>query len=115
MEDFSRTVIESIDRSDKYKRSIPLGGPEFYTNQELIKLITRTIGKKRIQIKQPIWAMKIVANVFNLLPKPLLTPATLELFDFDNVTSDSQIIEHEFGFKPVYLKDYLNKEGINIR
>jgi hypothetical protein len=56
--------------------------------------------------------MSINATVFNLLPKPPFTPAMVELFSFDNITPDPQIIEHEFGFKPVGLKPYLAEHGI---
>jgi hypothetical protein len=35
----------------------------------------------------------------SVLPNPLLTPATLELFDFDNCTA-LDAVQTQFGFKP---------------
>ncbi|MEI6044134.1 MAG: NAD(P)H-binding protein [Chloroflexota bacterium] len=112
VKDVARCLVEALDRSDKNKRSLPLGGPEFYSYRQLINLMVSTLGKQRVKIYLPLWAARIQAQLFNLLPKPPLTPATLELFGFDNVTLDPQIVEHEFGFKPLDLKTYLKENGI---
>jgi hypothetical protein len=47
-----------------------------------------------------------------MLPEPPLTPATLELFDFENTTGDDQILEKEFGIKAFSLHEYLEKNSI---
>lgn len=112
VKDVARAALESLNRDDKVNRSVAIGGPEFYTYKELVTMMVRTLGLKRLKIYLPLWAAGIQAQVFNLLPKPPLTPATLELFAFDNVTPDPQIVEHEFGFKPMDLKSYLEKNGI---
>jgi len=110
--DLAKAIVASLSLPDKIGKHLPLGGPQFFTYKELITMIARAINKRRIKIYLPLWAAKINAGLFNLLPKPPLTPATLELFGFDNVTNEPQIIEREFGFKPVALKDYLDKHGI---
>lgn len=112
VKDVARCTVEALNSPDKVGRALAIGGPEYYTMNELINLIVRTLGKKRIKVYLPLWAAGIQAKLFNLLPKPPLTPATVELFDFDNVTPDPQIVEHEFGFKPHDLKNYLEKNGI---
>jgi len=112
VKDVARCVAEVLRQPDKNNRAIGIGGPEFYTYQELVNLIVRTLGLTRPKINLPIWAANIQAGLFNLLPKPPLTPATLELFAFENVTPDPQVVEHEFGFKPQALKTYLEKNGI---
>ncbi len=110
--DVARAVAKSAERDDKIGRKIPLGGPEYYTYSELVTLILRTLKIKRLKLPLPLWAAGINAALFSLLPKPPLTPATLELFAFDNTTPDPQVVEHEFGFKPAGLKQYLAENGI---
>jgi NADH dehydrogenase len=114
VDDVVKATILAAKRDDKLGRSIELGGPEYYNYSELVNLILRTIKKKRLKLPLPLWLMKINALAFNILPKPPLTPATIELFSFDNGTPDPQIIEHEFGFKPASLKPYLAEHGIKI-
>ncbi len=114
VDDVARASIEAAERPDKAGKQIELGGPEYYTYRELVNLILRAINKKRIKLPLPLWAAGINAALFSVLPKPPLTAATLELFDYDNVTPDPQIIEHEFGFKPAALQQYLNEHGIKV-
>lgn len=113
VDDVAKCAILSLSDDSKIGQNIALGGPEYFTYKELINMICRTLGKKRLRLYLPLWAANIQARLFNLLPQPPLTPATLELFGFDNVTPDPQVVEHQFHFKPMALPDYLNKEGIN--
>lgn len=112
VEDVARASILSAERDDKIGKTVAIGGPEFFNYTELVNLILRAIHKKRLKLPLPLWAAKINAAMFSVLPKPPLTPATLELFSFDNATPDPQIVEHEFGFKPAALKQYLDEHGI---
>ncbi|MBN9392668.1 MAG: NAD(P)H-binding protein [Chloroflexi bacterium] len=112
VDDVVKAVILTAEQDDKIGKTIELGGPEYYTYTELVNLILRTIHKKRLKLPLPLWAMSINAALFSVLPKPPFTPAMVELFSFDNVTPDPQIIEHEFGFKPIGLKPYLAEHGI---
>ncbi len=112
VDDVVKAAILSAEREDKIGKTIELGGPEYYTYTELVNLILRAIHKKRLKLPLPLWVMSINATLFSVLPKPPFTPAMVELFSFDNVTPDPQIIEHEFGFKPASLKPYLAEHGI---
>lgn len=112
VDDVVKATILSAERDDKIGKTIELGGPEYYNYTELVNLILRTIHKKRLKMPVPLWAMSINAALFSVLPKPPFTPAMVELFSFDNITPDPQIVEHEFGFKPASLKPYLAEHGI---
>jgi NADH dehydrogenase len=113
--DVARACIEAAERDDKIGKSIELGGAEVFTNEQLINLIQRTIKTNRPKVSLPIWAAQINANLLNLLPKPPLTPATVEMLKFDNVCKIQNIIEQEFNFKPTLLKPYLAEHGIKIK
>ncbi len=105
--DVARTIAETISRPDKIGKHIPIGGPQIFTYKELITLMVQNLNKKRLRFYLPLPLAKINAALFNLLPKPPLTPATLELFGFENITNDLNVVEKEFGFKPVSLVEYL--------
>jgi NADH dehydrogenase len=112
--DVVRAAVEASERNDKIGKTIELVGTENYTYKELIDLILVTIKKKRLKVSVPLWAAGLGATIFNLLPKPPLTPALVEMFSFDNIAADPNVIEHEFGFKPSPLIPYLEKHGIRF-
>jgi NADH dehydrogenase len=112
VEDVVRATALCLAMDDKRNKSIEIAGDKVYTFKELIVLLKNTLGKKRVLLYQPVWLMKMVAAIFSILPKPPLTPATLELFSFENVAKDLHVIEKEFHFKPVALEEYLAKNGI---
>lgn len=112
--DVARATVLAGEREDKIGKSIALGGPEYFNYTELVNLILRAAKLNRPKLPLPLWAAKINATLMSVLPKPPLTPATLELFSFDNTTPDPQIIEHEFDFKPIALKQYLDEHGIKV-
>jgi uncharacterized protein YbjT (DUF2867 family) len=114
VDDVARASIIAAERDDKIGQTIAVGGPEYFTYNELINMILRTTKLDRFKLPLPMWLAKANATMFSVLPKPPLTNATLELFAFDNVTPDPQVIEHEFGFKPEPLKQYLDEHGIRV-
>jgi uncharacterized protein YbjT (DUF2867 family) len=114
VEDVARASVIAGESDDKVGKTLPMGGPEYFTYKELVNLILRAIKKNRIKMPLPLWAAQINAAMMSVLPKPPLTAATLELFSFDNTTPDPQIVEKEFGFKPAALKNYLDEHGIRV-
>lgn len=112
VKDVARTIVEALGREDLKGKTVALGGPEFFTYDELISLIIKNLGKTRFKLHLPLPIARVQAKTFNLLPKPPLTPATVDLFDFENTTSDVQVVEHTFGFKPRDLKGYLEENKI---
>jgi NADH dehydrogenase len=110
--DVARAVVESISHTDKIGKHIPIGGPQIFTYKELIKLMVQNLNKKRILFYLPLLVANINAAMFSVLPNPPLTPATLELFGFENITKDPNIVEHEFGFKPTSLDEYFKTHTI---
>lgn len=112
--DVARATLEAAEREDKIGKTIELGGAEYYTYEELINLIQDTIRVKRVKMALPLWAARLNTQVFNVLPQPPLTEATVELLSFDNISKERQVVEKEFGFKPMPLKPYLAQHGIRV-
>lgn len=114
VDDVARIAIEVAESDAKIGKHLPLGGPQYFTYKELVDMILKAVNIKRLKMPLPLWAAGLNASLMSLLPKPPLTSATLELFAFDNVTPDPQVVEREFGFQPIALKDYIAKHGIKI-
>jgi uncharacterized protein YbjT (DUF2867 family) len=112
VDDVVRCAILSLTMADKRNKTVEIAGEKIFTFKELIILLKKTLGKKRVLLYQPLMLMKTVAGAFSVLPKPPLTPATLELFAFENVAKDLYVVKNEFSFKPADLEEYLAKNGI---
>ena len=62
-------------------------GPEVISFKQVLERLLRLMNKKRILISFPLFAARISAKVFQLLPNPLLTEDQLRLLKYDNVLS----------------------------
>jgi len=84
-----------------------IGGNEQLTFREVLQAIAATLGKRRLFAPLPLPMARIQARLLTaVMSKPPLTPASLELFSFDNVT-EIDAVEKAFGFKPQGFRAYL--------
>jgi len=92
--------------------TVGVGGPAYYTYDQLLDLIGAKIGKRRPKLHVPLPLVTPGAAVMErLLPHPPVTLAALELFaGGDNVTSlDS--VPARFGFQPRSLEEQMRGQG----
>jgi NADH dehydrogenase len=70
-----------------------LGGPEVYTFKELMQFVLATIDRRRLLLPIPFWVAKLIGQLLQFLPSPLLTPDQVELLKHDNVVSEAALAE----------------------
>ena len=93
-------------------RSIPLGGSEYATLREIQETIDHVMRRRRLLVPMPFALVRVPARVASaVLPRPPLTPATLELFSFENAT-DLDACEKAFGFRPRGFREHLLAHGL---
>ena len=112
VEDLVSCLTMAAGSSQWDGRSIDLGGPDQLTYREMTKLVMDTIGVHRPMVPLPPSLARVPARVMALLPNPPLVPATLELFDFDNVTQPD-VVEETFGFQPRRITDHFLANGLD--
>jgi uncharacterized protein YbjT (DUF2867 family) len=66
-----------------------LGGPAVKTFRELMQLMLREIGRKRLLVPLPFAIARLQAFFLEFLPKPLLTRDQVRLLERDNVVSEA--------------------------
>jgi uncharacterized protein YbjT (DUF2867 family) len=77
-----------------------LGGPRVYTFKELMQLVLRETGRRRLLLPLPFGLAKFQAYLLQLLPKPPLTPDQVELLRRDNVVSEGARTLQDLGVPP---------------
>ena len=82
-------------------------GPEIITFKEILQRLLNLIGKKRILLPFPLKLAELSANIFEILPKPLLTRDQLRLLKYDNIPSRKYKTNSDIG---IPSKRYFNDE-----
>lgn len=112
IEDLVTCLVKAVDDRALDGRAIPLGGSEYATLREIQQAIAEALGKRRLLVPLPVPVARVQAALMTaLLPSPPLTPATMELFSFENATS-LDACEKAFGFRPRGFREHLLGHGV---
>lgn len=113
IEDLVTCLEMSIERED-LAGSLPLGGAEQLTFREVAEAISGALGRRRAVVPVPLGLARLQARLMAaVLPDPPLTPATLELFSFENTTRPDSV-ESVFGFRPRGLREHLRERPQDV-
>ena len=111
VEDVARCVAISLERSRLRGRTVEIGGPEQFTYNELVGIVARTLGKRRLRIHIPVWAAYLATKLVQAVQsRPPITTDQLRMISIRNV-AEPGVVEDEFGFTPRNLEgniDYIN-------
>jgi nucleoside-diphosphate-sugar epimerase len=110
VEDVVRCTLQLAD--DMRPGQFPIGGPDQPSYDEVLDLIGEGLGKRHVRkLHLPVGLFKVQARALAMLPSPPLTPAALELFASDNVTTPNAI-EQQFGFRPRGFAEHVRRDGL---
>jgi len=77
-----------------------LGGPNIYTFKELMQLLLRETGYRRLLVPVPFPAAYVLASFMEMLPAPPLTRDQVTLLKSDNIVSGTTPGLRDFGIEP---------------
>jgi NADH dehydrogenase len=81
-------------------KTYELGGPVIYSFKELMEIVCRETGRKRLLLPVPFGIAMLKAFFLQLAPNPLLTPDQVRLLRYDNVVSKTAHTLAELGITP---------------
>ena len=90
-------VILNIMKRNIDSKIVECVGPEILSFKEILLILLNSIGKKRFFLPFPLFAAKITAKIFELMPNPLLTTDQLRLLKYDNVVSNNYASNASIG------------------
>jgi uncharacterized protein YbjT (DUF2867 family) len=112
IEDLLRVLAQCLTDDKHLGHAVPIGGPEQVTFKEVLQTICEAMSVRRLLVPLPLPIARLQARIMAaVLPKPPLTPATLELFQFDNSTS-LDAVPANFGFEPRGFREHLLAHGV---
>ena len=83
----ARALVEPTSRGKVYE----LGGPRVYCYKELIELVVKRLGRKRLLLSVPYFLWDLQAALMSVLPNPPLTHDQIVLMKRDNVVSKAAL------------------------
>ena len=99
----TRCLATALEDKRFIGQTVEIGGPEYLSYEEIIDLIIRTLGKRRLKIHIPVPLMRpVVWLMERLLPQPPVTSQQLSMLGRDNIT-ELDAVEQWFGFRPTPL------------
>ena len=98
-------IIYHVISQNTHSKIIECIGPEIMSLKEILKKLLKLIGKKRLLIPFPFFLANISANLFQLLPKPLLTVDQLRLLKYDNIPSKKYKTNFDLGVPSTKIFD----------
>lgn len=105
VEDVATCVLLALSRRDTFGQTYEIGGPEYLTYAQILDVVLRTLGLRRIKVHIPLRLMAIAVPVMQrLLPDPPVTTSELAQLAVDNTTALDSVMR-AFGFPPASLGD----------
>ncbi len=107
--DMTDIILNTINKNINSK-IVECVGPEIISFKEILLTLLSLIGKKRFFLPIPLFAAKISARIFELMPNPLLTIDQLKLLKYDNVISKNYTTNSNIGVPAKkFFKDEVEK------
>jgi uncharacterized protein YbjT (DUF2867 family) len=108
VEDVAEAIVRAIERTETNAITCECGGPRIYTYEELLRIVAREAGLKRILIPVPFAAWHALAWTAEVLPNAPITRNQVELMQVDNVASN-RLGFAELGIAPHAIEETLQE------
>jgi NADH dehydrogenase len=102
--DVAAAIAAALDNPAAQGRTYELGGPTRYTFRQLMEIVLRETGRKRLLVPLPFGLAMIKAVFLQLAPNPLLTPDQVKLLKTDNVVSPTAATLADLGITPTTVE-----------
>jgi NADH dehydrogenase len=102
--DVAAAISAALDNPQAPGRIYELGGPTIYSFRELMQIVLRETGRKRLLVPLPFWLASFKAFFLQLTPKPLLTPDQVTLLRQDNVVAPTAFTLADLGIRPTTVE-----------
>ena len=113
--DVADAAIKVLDDPATKGKTYELGGPRVMTYREVMEVVLRETGRKRLLVPLPLSIAAMEAWFLEKLPKPILTRDQVKLLGIDNVVSAKALGLKDLGIPataveaivPSYLGAYM--------
>ena len=107
IDDLTKAVFNSLTNPESINRTIEIGGPQRLEYREIIELIKKQMGIRRLNFHVPLWFMKVNARFLELLLSP--PPFTVDQMRMleEGSIADIEFMRSHLGVEPIRFEDAL--------
>ena len=102
--DVAAAIVQALSSPAARGRTFELGGPSIYSFKELLQMILRETGRKRLLVPLPFALASLKAAFLQLLPNPILTMDQVKLLKKDNVVAPTAAGLANLGITPTSVE-----------
>ena len=109
--DVAKAILKAITVKNNEGKIYEIGGEKVISFGDMVKLILRIIGKKRLVVEMPMSLAKMQSTLLSLLPiPPILTKdQCLILSEKDNIVSGDHLTLEDLNIKPTDVEKEMEK------
>ncbi|MPY68621.1 MAG: NAD(P)H-binding protein [Alphaproteobacteria bacterium] len=108
VDDVAQAVTSALAGNDRPERLYELVGPEVCTYRELMAMVLRSTGRRRLLLPLPFFLWDGLAAAARLLPAPPVTEGQVALMKRDNVAAPALPGLRELGVAPTPIRGVLD-------
>lgn len=98
--DVAEAMARAVEDPALAGKVFELGGPRRYSMKEVMELVLRMTGRRRLLLPLPFGVARLQAALLQYLPTPVLTPDQVALMRVDNVVRGGKPGLAELGIQP---------------
>jgi uncharacterized protein YbjT (DUF2867 family) len=104
-------IVGAIESKENEQKIYEIGGPKVISFGDMVKLILKTINKKRFVLEMPMSIAKIQSTITDLLPiTPILTKDQCEILsEANNVVSNNHLTLKDLNINPSDVEKAMKK------
>jgi uncharacterized protein YbjT (DUF2867 family) len=95
--DVAAAIRKCVEDSSTRGKTYELGGPAVYSFKEMLQIVLRESGRRRLLVPVPYWLANIKAFFLQFLPGTLLTPDQVTFLKTDNVVAPGALTLADLG------------------
>ena len=112
VDDLAQCIALSLSRHDLHGHTLELGGPDQLSYNQIVDIISRTMGRRRLKVHVPVWVMRVNVALMELfMSRPPINAEMLKMLRVRNV-AELGMVEQTFGFRPKPMEgniDFVNQ------
>ncbi len=89
VQDVAQATCEALENPDCGGKIYELGGPNIFSFKNLMEIMLRHTGQKRILAPVPFFAAQLISRFTQFLPNPPLTPDQVIMLRSNNIANDN--------------------------
>lgn len=121
--DVADAALTALKNTQAHGKVFELAGPNTYTFRDLMELMLKYTGRKRLIVPMPLPLASVVAFFMEFLPSKPLTRDQVKLLKIDNVVSGENLTFKDLGLSPrgiesvlpSYLHNFKPPSGRRVR